>query len=275
MKPVDSLVAGFIGAGMMGSALIEAAAKTIDGSRITVTDSARTNAEASASKFGCGIAGSNAELAKKSDVIFLCVKPAQIPAVTKEIAHELTGKILVSIAAGVSLAELAEHAGAQSGAEEVIRLMPNLPAAVGEGMIALCVRKGGENTAEAVSLVKELLKKAGRIEEIPESLMDAVIAVSGSGPAYAFMFIEALADAGVLLGMPRKQASSYAAQTLLGAAKFALESGRHPGDLKDAVCSPAGTTIEAVRALEQRGFRSAVIEAALAAGNKSKAMTGS
>jgi pyrroline-5-carboxylate reductase len=274
MKPIDSLAAGVIGAGMMGSALLEAAAKTIGGSRIAVTDSARASAEAAALKFGCSIAGSNAELAKRSDVIFLCVKPAQIPSVIKEIAHELTGKILVSIAAGVSLAELAEHAGAQSGAEEVIRLMPNLPAAVGEGMIALCVREGGKNTAEAVTLVKELLKKAGRIEEIPESLMDAVIAVSGSGPAYAFMFIEALADAGVLLGMPRKQAYSYAAQTLLGAAKFALESGRHPGDLKDAVCSPAGTTIEAVRALEQKGFRSAVIEAALAAGNKSKAMAG-
>jgi pyrroline-5-carboxylate reductase len=280
MKSLDSVAVGFIGTGMMGGALLEAAAKTVPANRIVVADSAREKAEAIAGTFGCAVAGSNIELADKCDVIFLCVKPHQIPSVAKEIARAfspekpLSGKIVVSIAAGVTLAALTEYAGGQSCAARIIRLMPNLPTTAGEGMVALCANGDDGGTKTAVSLVKETLKEAGRVEEIPESLMDAVVAVSGSGPAYAFMFIEALADAGVFLGMPRNQAYSYAAQTLLGAAKLALESGRHPGDLKDAVCSPSGTTIEAVRVLEQRGFRSAVIEAALAAGNKSRNMSG-
>jgi pyrroline-5-carboxylate reductase len=266
---------GFIGAGMMGGALLEAAAKTIPAVRIFVTDDVREKAEAAADKFGCAAAASNIGLTEKCDIVFLCVKPAQIPSVAKEISRGLSqGKILVSIAAGVTLDALKGYTDGQTGAARIIRLMPNLPATVGEGMIALCAGDDEGGTKAAVSLVKETLKEAGRIEEIPESLMDAVVAVSGSGPAYAFMFIEALADAGVLLGMPRKQAYFYAAQTLLGAAKLALESGRHPGDLKDAVCSPAGTTIEAVRVLEQKGFRSAVVEAAFVAGNKSKIMSG-
>jgi pyrroline-5-carboxylate reductase len=214
-------------------------------------------------------------LVKKSDIVFLAIKPSQIQAVTKEIAQELSEKILVSIAAGVTLAALQQYTSLlPTGFVDItaiIRLMPNLPTTVGQGMIALSALDASQNQThrDAIELVKELLKEAGKVEEVDEYLMDCVTAISGSGPAYAFMFIEALADAAVRMGMSRTQAYTYAAQTLKGAASLVLESGRHPGDLKDAVCSSAGTTIEAVRVLEKRGFRAAVIEAADAAYRKS------
>jgi len=154
-----------------------------------------------------------------------------------------------------------------------VRLMPNLPASVMAGMIALARDK--ENVlitdvySERVAFVKDFLSEAGKIEEVPETLMDAVTAVSGSGPAYGFMFIEALADAAVKLGMPRNQAYVYAAQTLKGAAEMVLQTGTHPAMLKDGVCSPAGTTIAAVAKLEECGFRNAVIAATEAAYEKS------
>ena len=270
MKTIETCAIGFIGTGIMGSALLAAAAKTIPASKIIAADASRQKLEEAAAQYGCAIAESNSEAAHKSDIIFLAVKPAQITATIQEIAHELTGKILVSIAAGVSLAALAESAG-DSHPEAIIRVMPNLPATVGEGMLALAAHKT-PGAAGAVLLVKEALKAAGTVEEVNESLMDCVTGISGSGPAYAFMFIEALADAAVLLGMPRKQAYVYAAQTLKGAASLALHAHKHPGELKDDVCSPAGTTIEAVRVLEQKGFRSAVIEAAIASAKKAGAM---
>ena len=148
-----------------------------------------------------------------------------------------------------------------------IRLMPNLPATVGEAMIALTCED--DISSEEVAEVKSILSKAGSVEQVPENLMDCVTGISGSGPAYGFIFIEALADAAVKLGMPRKQAYIYAAQTLKGAAAMVLETGRHPADLKDAVCSPAGTTIAGVAALEENGFRDAIIKAAVAATERS------
>jgi pyrroline-5-carboxylate reductase len=190
------------------------------------------------------------------------------------------GKALVSMAAGVTLASIKDYI-MRSGAEEhplaVLRIMPNTPVSIGEGMIALsaesAIRK--TDTAEpkkAADLVVALLAKGGKVEQVPESLMTCVGAVSGCGPAYGFIFIEALADAAVSLGMPRLQAYIYAAQTLKGAGALCLETGLHPASLKDAVCSPGGSTIEAVRVLEERGFRSAVINAARAAAEKSLAM---
>jgi pyrroline-5-carboxylate reductase len=148
--------------------------------------------------------------------------------------------------------------------------MPNLPATVNEGMIALCTKENvSSEISKEVEFVKEILSCAGKVEQVSEKLMDVVTAVSGSGPAYGFMFIEALADAAVLLGMPRSQAYIYAAQTLKGAAQMVLETSEHPAQLKDAVCSPGGTTIQAVKSLEEKGFRSAVISAVESAYNKS------
>ena len=148
--------------------------------------------------------------------------------------------------------------------------MPNLPATVNEGMIALCTKENiCAEFKQDVEFVKEILSCAGKVEQVSEKLMDVVTAVSGSGPAYGFMFIEALADAAVLLGMPRNQAYIYASQTLKGAAQMVLETSEHPAKLKDAVCSPGGTTIQAVKSLEEKGFRSAVISAVESAYNKS------
>ena len=168
----------------------------------------------------------------------------------------------MSMAAGLKIASIRE-ACAVADAVQWVRIMPNLPAVVGEAMIGLC------GAAETLEKVKTLLSAAGKVEIVEEKLMDAVTAISGSGPAYCFLFIEALADAAVKLGMNRQQAYIYAAQTLRGAATMQLETGRHPADLKDGVCSPAGTTIAAVEALEQKGFRSAVMAAATAAYNRS------
>jgi pyrroline-5-carboxylate reductase len=275
MKDLQEITAGFIGAGFMGSALIKAAAKTIGGNRIFVTDISQDKTASLAKDLGIQTAGTSRETAQKSDIVFLGVKPVHIKALAKEIAPDLGGKVLVSMAAGVSLSSLRDYIGPKANPLEIIRLMPNIAASVGEGMIALCTESSPGKTEDvkaAANLVKALLAKAGKVEEVPESLMDCVTAVSGSGPAYGFIFIEALADAAVSLGMPRTQAYVYAAQTLKGAATLVLETGSHPGALKDGVCSPGGTTIEGVKALEAAGFRSAIIRAATAAAQKSVEM---
>ena len=181
--------------------------------------------------------------------------------------------VMISIMAGLSIEKIEQmscQAGISGGLQNIVRLMPNLPATVNEGMIALCTKdKVSLEFKQEVDFVKEILSCAGKVEQVSEKLMDVVTAVSGSGPAYGFMFIEALADAAVLLGMPRNQAYIYASQTLKGAAQMVLETSEHPAKLKDAVCSPGGTTIQAVKSLEEKGFRSAVISAVESAYNKS------
>ncbi len=270
---------GCIGSGMMGGALMEAVAKKIGGDKIYVTDIDSAKAQAFAKKIGARTLATNDEIVEKCDVVFLAVKPAYIDDVLKGIANKFSAgrKILVSMAAGVSLErikkafELSQKVSNSIGASfylpHLVRIMPNLPATVGEAMIALS--PDTDTTQEESSFVKDLLSLSGKVEIVPEKLMDAVTAISGSGPAYAFLFIEALADAAVRFGMPRAQAYTYAAQTLKGAAALAMEDSRSISELKDAVCSPAGTTIEGVIALEKNGFRSAVIEAATAAYEKS------
>lgn len=257
---------GCIGSGVMGGALMEAMAKKYDKKNFFVTDVDLKKAEDFAEKIGGTAVKTNSELASKADILFLAVKPAYIESVLKEIKSSVKeNAVIVSIAAGVKTETLLSALG-NDGAH-IVRVMPNLPATVGEAMIALTA--SGRTTDEETALVKELLESAGRAEIVPEKLMDAVTAVSGSGPAYAFLFIEALSDAAVRFGMPRQQAYIYAAQTLKGAASLFLQDGRSVSELKDAVCSPAGTTIEGVIALEESGFRSAVIKAATAAYEKS------
>ncbi len=262
---MENVKIGCIGSGTMGGALMQAIAKKVGGKNVFVTDVDYAKAEDFALKINGTALKTNPEIAEKSDVIFLAVKPAYVQSVLKEIKERITNsKLIISMAAGVTLSTLEEAAGKDV---HIIRIMPNLPATVGEAMIALSLNSFV--TDEESLLAKTLLDSAGKAEIVPEKLMDGVTAVSGSGPAYAFLFIEALADAAVRFGLPRSQAYIYAAQTLRGAATMALEDGRSISELKDAVCSPAGTTIEGVVALEKCGFRNAVIEAATAAFNKS------
>lgn len=266
MKQLEIRVA-CIGTGMMGGALMKAVAKVAGGKNLTVSDGNFSKAKAYAAETGCAAVATNAEAAQDADVIFLAVKPFLIEKIVQELSPALSGKIVVSMAAGLKIGRIRQACTADASSVQWVRIMPNLPAVVGEAMIGLCGEAG--TSAETLALVASLLAAAGRVEVVEEKLMDAVTAISGSGPAYCFMFIEALADAAVKLGIPRQQAYVYAAQTLRGAATMQLETGCHPAQLKDGVCSPAGTTIAAVEALEQGGFRSTVMAAATAAYNRS------
>lgn len=208
---------------------------------------------------------SNTEVSTQADVLFLSVKPQYYETVIAEIQPTLpAGQIIVTIAPGKTLAWLGERLGDV----KIVRTMPNTPALVGEGITGVC--KNNLVTEDEFAYVLKLLSSFGLAEAIPESLMDAVVSVSGSSPAYVFLFIEAMADAAVADGMPRAQAYKFAAQAVLGSAKMVLETGKHPAELKDMVCSPAGTTIEAVRVLEEKGFRGAVMDAMKACTAKAK-----
>jgi pyrroline-5-carboxylate reductase len=260
---------GFIGSGNMCGAIVDGIIKSgYNPNNITVSGIEKDQLNMFMDKYEVLTTTDNISVAADSDVIFLCVKPNVIYSVIEEIKNYVSDdKIVVSIAAGQSLEKLRM---AFEKEIKLIRLMPNTPALVGEGMTAMSVC---ENVTEEEAIkVKEILDSFGKTEIIPEKLMDAVTAVSGSSPAYVFMFIEAMADAAVMGGMPRKQAYTFAAQAVLGSAKMVLETGLCPAELKDMVCSPAGTTIEAVASLEKTGFRSSVIEAIRTCIEKSKSM---
>lgn len=260
---------GCIGCGIMGSALMTAVCK-VENTEIHVSDVDFSKAEEFASKSDKVKAlKTNRDVLLNSDYIFLAVKPSYLPAVLSEIKavlkpEELKSKVFVSIAAGVKINTIAEKLDEEA---QIIRVMPNIPAVVEEAMIALSPNEFVSGSA--IKKIQDLLFHAGSVQVVNEHLMDGVTAISGSGPAYGFVFIDALADAAVEFGMTRKQAITFAAQTLKGAATMVLETNKHPAVLKDEVCSPAGTTIEAVRTLEEKGFRAAVINAASAAYKKS------
>ena len=273
---------GCIGCGMMGGALIKAIAKKVGGDKILLSDGDVEKAKSLALELGANFVTSNAQIIENCSHIILAVKPAFFSSVLEQIKSSYNDRVnseqknlptMISIMAGLSIEKIEQmscQAGISGGLQNIVRLMPNLPATVNEGMIALCTKdKVSSEFNQEVEFVKEILSCAGKVEQVSEKLMDVVTAVSGSGPAYGFMFIEALADAAVLLGMPRNQAYIYASQTLKGAAQMVLESCEHPAKLKDAVCSPGGTTIQAVKSLEEKGFRSAVISAVESAYNKS------
>lgn len=215
--------------------------------------------------FGANDVESNLEVVKNSDIIFLAVKPQYISQVIKEFKQQLTDKhLIVSIAAGIPLTVLQEAAGKDA---RVIRVMPNTPVFVGE--VASAIALGNKATKEDSQLVSALFNSVGYCAPVPENLINAVTGVSGSGPAYVFIMIEALADGGVKAGLPRDVSQKLAAQTVLGSAKMVLETGKHPGQLKDMVTSPAGTTIAAVHELEKAGVRAAFINAVLASADRS------
>ena len=261
---------GFIGCGNMGGALARAARKNLPGEQILLANRGAEKAEALAAELGA-VFGSNEEVALSCHYIFLGVKPQKMAGVLSPLAARFRERgdrfILVTMAAGISIAQLQSMAG---GHYPVIRIMPNTPAAIGCGMIQYAA---SENvTAEEIAFFTETMSGAGLLDSLDEALIDAGSAVSGCGPAFADLFIEAWADGGVEIGLPRDKAIMYAAQMLMGSAQLVLESGKHPGALKDAVCSPGGSTIVGVHALEKSGFRGAVMDAVVGAYEKSLAM---
>ena len=249
---------GFIGTGNMGGALASAAAKSGE-AQVLLANRTKAKAEALAARIGAAVSG-NERIAEEADHIFLGVKPQMMADMLTGIAPALkergSAPVLVSMAAGVTIARIRELAG---GDYPVIRIMPNMPAAVGEGVIFYVCSENCEKAQLEAFL--RYMQPAGRLFPLEEKLQDAGSAVAGCGPAFAAMFIEALADGAVKHGVPRAAAYSLASQMLAGTAKLQLETGAHPGAMKDAVCSPGGTTIIGVAALERKGFRSAVIDA--------------
>lgn len=255
-----------IGTGAMGGAIMRAICKKYDVRNIKITDKNVELGKAFANETGATFVSTNKEVLD-ADYIFLAVKPQFLSDVFAEIAGSIpTNAVVISMAAGVKLEKLENWAPKA----RFVRMMPNVCAQIGQAMIAITYNENIK--AEEAATVKEILSSAGKVEQVPEKLMDCVTAVSGSGPAFVFMFIEALADAAVRCGMPRSQAYTYAAQTVYGSAGMVLENGQHPAVLKDMVCSPAGTTIEGVAALEKNNFRNAVIEAVTAACDRSIAL---
>lgn len=249
----------------MGGALASAAAKS---GEVQILLSNRTSAKAIAlAERIDAAASSNGSIAKEADHIFLGVKPQMMADMLEDIAPSLKAResapLLVSMAAGLTIARIRELAG---GNYPVIRIMPNIPAAVGEGVIFYA---RSENCPQkSLDAFLSYMKPAGKLFPLEEKLQDAGSAVAGCGPAFAALFLEAMADGGVACGLPRVAAMQYAAQMMLGTAKMLLETGEHPGSLKDRVCSPGGSTIQGVRTLEENGMRAAVFNAVIAAYEK-------
>ncbi|HJA12714.1 MAG TPA: pyrroline-5-carboxylate reductase [Candidatus Mediterraneibacter merdipullorum] len=261
---------GFIGTGNMAGAIMGGIIRNqifspeeIIGADISPAGRDRVKAE-----HGICVTESNQEAAREAEVLILSVKPQYYADAIAEIRDCVSeDQLIITIAPGKTLSWLQEQFGKPV---KLVRTMPNTPALVGEGMTAAC--KNSNVTEEEMEYALKILGSFGKVQVVPEHLIDAVVAVSGSSPAYVFLFIEAMADAAVAEGMPRAQAYEFAAQAVYGSAKMVLETGKHPGELKDMVCSPAGTTIEAVRVLEEKGFRSAVFEAMKACADVSRSL---
>lgn len=269
--PLKGLKIGFIGGGSMAGAMLAGltGSGAVAAGDLYVSDISQERLELLKSSLNINIMYDNRELVRQADIIILAVKPGIVLSALREAADGLgPGQTVISIAAGVTLRSLESAAGDAA----VVRVMPNTPALVGEGASAVCPgTKAGRADVERALAV---FRSVGRAVEVPEPMMDAVTGLSGSGPAYMFVILEALSDAGVRMGLPRKVASLLAAQTMLGAAKMLLESGQHPGELKDMVTTPAGTTIEGLYALESSGLRGALMEAVEAATERSREISG-
>lgn len=261
---------GFIGTGNMAGAIMGGIIKNeiFKPEEIIGSDISEAGRKKVQETYGIQVTEDNKKAASEAEVLVLSVKPqyyAETIAQIKDCIRE--DQLVITIAPGKTLSWLEEQFGKPV---KIVRTMPNTPALVGEGMTAACVN--GYVTEEEKEYALKILSSFGKVEVVPEHLIDAVVAVSGSAPAYVFLFIEAMADAAVAEGMPRAQAYQFAAQAVYGSAKMVLETGKHPGELKDMVCSPAGTTIEAVAVLEERGLRSAVIEAMRVCADVSRTM---
>ena len=257
---------GFIGCGNMGGAIAKAVCAAKGPEHVLLANKTTEKAIRLAADLGCSW-GSN-EDAAKCKFVFLGVKPHMMKEVLELLQDVLASRkdefVLVSMAAGLTISVIQEMAG---GNYPVIRIMPNTPVSVGEGMIQYALRNVSREMEQEFL---EAMSKGGKLDPLKEDLIDAASAVSGCGPAWTYMFLEALADGGVAAGLPRAKALEYAAQMLVGSGRLFLNEQKHPGELKDAVCSPGGSTIQGVRTLEQHGFRGAVMEAVLAAWEKNK-----
>lgn len=258
---------GVIGLGNMATAMIggiirSGACKSED---IIGSDTSSDQRQKAEESFGIGTCGSNTEAMAGRDYVILAVKPQVYEAVLPRIAPDVKEQVIISIAPGKTISYLERSLGSTA---KIVRLMPNTPALVGEGCTGVC--RNGNVTADEFETVMKMLSGFGKAYEVREDQMDAVVAVSGSSPAYVFMLIEAMSDGAVAEGLDRATAIKMAAQAVLGSARMVLETGKHPAQLKDMVCSPAGTTIDAVAVLEEEGFRGAVIDAMCACAEKSR-----
>lgn len=262
---------GFLGAGRMATALARGFVRAglARGDQLVAFDPLSAAAEAFAGATGGHALGSNRAVVEAAPVVFLAVKPQQAAEVLADIGPVCRDRLLVSVAAGVSLDSLQAGLGAAAAAANVrlVRVMPNTPCLVGEGASGYALGPGA--TADDAALVERLLSSVGRAVVVPEKLLDAVTGLSGSGPAYVYLMIEALSDGGVRMGLPRDAALALAAQTVLGAARMVLETRQHPGALKDQVTSPGGTTIAGLQVLENAGVRGALMSAVEAATRRS------
>lgn len=261
---------GFIGAGNMGKAMIKGllSSDLTSAKNIFVYDAYQPVLTDIQSELAVSICHTEKELAEKAQIIILAVKPNLISTVLDAIKSNISkDKIVISIAAGITIQRLTNHVPKET---KIVRVMPNTPALVGLGMTSVSLNAFITEPEQAEILA--IFRSFGEAEIVAEDLIDAVVGVSGSAPAYVYMFIEALADGAVLAGLSRPLAYKFAAQTVLGSAKMALETGKHPGELKDMVTSPGGTTIAAVTSLENNGFRGAVIDAVTTAAEKNRTM---
>lgn len=260
---------GFIGAGKLAEAMISGLIRSgvAEPSDIMVSDIDESRLELMKDRFSVTTYRKNMKVVDSSDITVLALKPDVLLTAASKL-EPAPGKLLVTVAAGMPITEV-ESVLPQG--THLIRVMPNINCATGESCTAIC--KGDAATEEDISRTEEVFGAVGKTFRVKESKMDVVTALSGSGPAYVFMFIEALSDGAVLHGLPREQATEMAAQTVLGAASMVLESGLHPAELKDRVCSPGGTTIAAVRSLEENGFRSAAIEAVSSARRRAEELS--
>lgn len=261
---------GFIGTGNMGAALARALRKTVPGHEVVLSNRTALKAQTLAKELNCR-AADNKTVASEAQYIFLGVKPQMMKDMLDGIADTLAARtdrfVLVTMAAGITIDSINEMLGAKY---PVIRIMPNTPVAIGEGVVPYAVSE--DVFMDEVTDFANCMRNVGILDRIDESLIDAASAISGCGPAFVYMFANALADGAVECGLPRAKAARYTAQTLVGSARLILDSEKHPEQLKDEVCSPGGTTIAGVHALENAGFRGAVMDAVKAAFDKTKGM---
>lgn len=259
---------GFIGGGNIACAMLKGvlSQKLLDKEHVLVSDASEEVCLRLRETFDIEATQDNLKVVENAQCIVLAVKPQFYQTVIRQIRDNISAsQLIVSIAPGKTIQWLEDCFVKDV---KIVRTMPNTPAQVGEGMTGICANENV--TPEELRMVRRIFSSFGKAQVLPESMMEAVVSVSGSSPAYVFLFLEALADAAVADGMPRKMAYEFAAQAVYGSAKMMLETGLHPGELKDMVCSPGGTTIEAVRVLEEKGFRSSIIEAAKACAQKAR-----
>ena len=262
----NDMKVGFLGAGAMGGAILSGALKAgvFEAKDVYVSD-VSTDITDKYKEMGCNIVKDNKELGEKVDILLSCVKPQYAAGALAQLGDTLDGKAMISIMAGLTTDSVREMTG---GRFRLLRLMPNTPALVGMGAFAL--DSGTDLTKEEKEFAQKLFESLGIVEWMPENLIDAACGLSGAGPAYIYLVIEALADGGVAKGLPRKTAQNLAAQTVMGAAKMVLETGQHPGFLKDQVCSPGGNTIIGIKTLEEHGVRGAFIDTVIKSTDRAK-----